>query len=51
MQGGEASGPEAERLGTKYDVNGKGGGNHGHEFGVALSTEEKGALVEYLNTL
>jgi hypothetical protein len=44
-------GPEAERVGTKYDVSQKGGGNMGHEFGINLSTEEKDALVEYLKTM
>ena len=44
-------GPEAERAGSKYDVTLKGGGNQGHEFGVALSSQEKDALVEFLKTL
>ena len=43
--------PEAQRVGTKLDTASKGGGNHGHEFGTALSAEEKDALVEYLKTL
>jgi len=43
--------PEAQRVGTKLDTASKGGGNHGHEFGTALSAAEKDALVEYLKTL
>ena len=43
--------PAAQRVGTKLDTASKGGGNHGHEFGTALSMEEKDALVEYLKTL
>ncbi len=43
--------PEAQRVGTKLDTASKGGGNHGHEFGTALTAEEKDALVEYLKTL
>ncbi|WP_153144653.1 c-type cytochrome [Dechloromonas sp. H13] len=43
--------PAAQRIGTKLDTASKGGGNHGHEFGTALSAEEKDALVEYLKTL
>jgi len=43
--------PEAQRVGTKLDTASKGGGNQGHEFGTALTTEEKDALVEYLKTL
>ena len=43
--------PEAKRVGTRLDTASKGGGNHGHEFGTALSIEEKDALVEYLKTL
>ncbi|MBP5998444.1 MAG: c-type cytochrome [Azonexus sp.] len=42
---------EAQRVGTKLDTASKGGGNQGHEFGTALSAEEKDALVEYLKTL
>jgi len=46
-----SSGPLAERVGTKLDVSLKGGGNQGHEFGTALSAEQKDELVEYLKTL
>ena len=52
MNGGFVSaGPEAERVGTRYEVERKGNGNKGHEFGVALPAAEKEALVEYLKTL
>jgi mono/diheme cytochrome c family protein len=44
-------GPEAERVGTKYDVTQRGNSNQGHEYGTALAPEEKDALVEYLKTL
>ncbi len=43
--------PDAQRVGTRLDTASKGGGNQGHEFGTALSAEEKEALVEYLKTL
>ena len=46
-----SQGPDAERVGTKLDVNLKGGGNQGHEFGTGLTPEEKEALVEYIKTL
>ncbi|MES2356211.1 MAG: c-type cytochrome [Pseudomonadota bacterium] len=46
-----SEGAEAQRIGSKYDVSQKGGGNMGHVFGVNLSQEEKDALVEYLKTL
>jgi mono/diheme cytochrome c family protein len=46
-----AHGPEAERVGTRYDVTERASGNHGHEFGIDLSAPEKNALIEYLKTL
>jgi hypothetical protein len=46
-----SQGPEAERVGTKYDVSQRSNGNQGHEFGVNLSAKEKDALIEYLKTL
>jgi hypothetical protein len=46
-----SQGLEAEQVGTKPDVNLKGGENQGHEFGIDLSPEEKEALVEFLKTL
>jgi hypothetical protein len=44
-------GAEAERLGTRYDVSVKGGGNQGHTFGTTLPAPDKDALLEYLKTL
>ena len=44
-------GAEAERVGTRYDVSRKGGGNQGHTFGTALSPADKQTLLEYLKTL
>jgi len=46
-----SSGPEAQRIGTRLDTAGKGGGNQGHEFGTGLAAKDKEALVEYLKTL
>jgi hypothetical protein len=45
------TGADAERVGTRYDVSEKGGGNQGHTYGTTLTPEEKDALVEYLKTL
>jgi mono/diheme cytochrome c family protein len=44
-------GPDAERVGTKYQVTDKGNGNQGHVYGTTLTPEEKALLVEYLKTL
>jgi mono/diheme cytochrome c family protein len=44
-------GPEAQRIGTKYDVNERSSGNQGHEYGINLPAAEKDALIEYLKTL
>ena len=44
-------GEEAQRVGTKYDVNERASGNIGHEYGTNLSAAEKDALIEYLKTL
>ena len=44
-------GPEAQRIGTKYDVAERSSGNQGHEYGVNLSDAEKESLIEYLKTL
>ena len=46
-----SQGPEAQRIGTRLDVNSKSGGNQGHEFGTGLSAKDKGSLLEYLKTL
>jgi hypothetical protein len=45
------AGADAERTGTRFDVSEKGNGNQGHEFGIALSSEDKDALLEFLKTL
>jgi cytochrome c peroxidase len=44
-------GPEAERIGTRFDTSERANGNGGHVFGVDLSAGEKNALLEYLKTL
>ncbi len=49
--GFEFQGKEAERIGTRFDVNRRGNGNQGHEFGAELPESEKSALIEYLKTL
>lgn len=46
-----SDGEEAQRIGTRFDVSTKGGGNQGHEYGTHLSGVEKDALLEYLKTL
>ena len=46
-----SQGVEAQRIGTRFDVESKSGGNQGHEFGTTLSTKDKDALLEYLKTL
>jgi mono/diheme cytochrome c family protein len=52
MKGGFVTqGPEAERVGTRYQVTDKGNGNQGHTYGTTLTAEEKDLLVEYLKTL
>ena len=45
-----ASGADAERLGTTFDVTQPGNGNAGHTYGTTLPAGEKRALVEYLKT-
>jgi len=42
--------PEAERAGTKYEVERKGNGNQGHELGVAFPAQERDALIEFVKT-
>jgi mono/diheme cytochrome c family protein len=42
---------EAKRVGTRHDVNAKGGGNQGHEYGVTLPETDKEALIEYMKLL
>jgi hypothetical protein len=46
-------GPEAERVGFRYDVSVAGNGNGGHEgreYGTELSADDKRKLIEYLKT-
>jgi hypothetical protein len=46
-----SSGPDAERVGFKYDTSVAGNGNYGHLWGTMLTAAEKKALVEYMKTL
>lgn len=43
--------PEAQAVGTKFDVTSKSGSNQGHEFGTDLPAADKDALIEYIKTL
>lgn len=44
------TGSEAQRIGTRLDVNDRGNGNQSHEYRTTLSAEPKRALIEYLKT-
>jgi mono/diheme cytochrome c family protein len=44
------SGPEAERLGFRFDTRERGNGNQGHTYGTELSEAEKDAVIEFLKT-
>ena len=44
-------GPEAERVGYKYDISIRGNSNQGHLYGTELTAKDKDALVEYMKTL
>jgi mono/diheme cytochrome c family protein len=46
-----ATGAEAAKSGTKFDVSQRGNGNEGHDFGTSLPASQKDELVEYLKTL
>ena len=46
-----SDGPEAERIGTRYDTSRPGNSNAGHTYGVSLSAQSKRALLEFLKTL
>ncbi len=46
-----SNGPEAERVGTKFDTSALANGNGGHVFGTTLPAVEKESLLEYLKTL
>jgi mono/diheme cytochrome c family protein len=43
--------PEAQRVGTPFDVRERSNSNRGHEYGTGLPAAEKDALIEYLKTL
>jgi mono/diheme cytochrome c family protein len=44
-------GGEAQRVGTKFNVEERASSNRGHEYGTDLPAAEKEALIEYLKTL
>ena len=44
-------GAEAERVGTKFNVDERASSNQGHEYGTRLGAADKDALIEYLKTL
>ena len=44
-------GAAAQQAGTAFDTRRRGNGNGGHDFGTALPTADKAALLEYLKTL
>ena len=46
-----ATGPEAEKAGSRYDTAERGNGNAGHDWGTDLPPEQKLALIEYLKGL
>jgi len=46
-----SQGPEAERIGFRYDTGVVGNSNGGHLWGTSLSAEDKRAMIEYLKTL
>jgi hypothetical protein len=45
-----SSGPEAERVGVRYDTSEPGNSNAGHLWGTDLPEDSKRALIEYLKT-
>lgn len=46
-----SQGPEAERIGFRYDTGVAGNSNSGHLWGTTLSADDKRAMIEYLKTL
>jgi hypothetical protein len=44
-------GAEAERVGTKFNVDERASSNQGHGYGTQLAAADKDALIEYLKTL
>jgi mono/diheme cytochrome c family protein len=45
-----SSGPEAERLGSRYDTAQRGNSNAGHAYGTTLPPNDIADLIEYLKT-
>jgi hypothetical protein len=43
--------PDAQRVGTLYEIQRSGNSNAGHTYGVDLPAESKRALIEYLKSL
>jgi len=46
-----SKGPEAERVGFRYDTSVVGNSNGGHLWGTTVSADDKHAMIEYLKTL
>jgi hypothetical protein len=46
-----ASGVDAIKHGSKYEITTVGNSNQGHVYGTELASDQKKALVEYLKTL
>ncbi len=46
-----SKGPEAERIGFRYDTSVAGNSNAGHLWGTTLAANDKRAMLEYLKTL
>lgn len=46
-----SQGPEARRVGFRFDTSERGNGNRGHLYGARLSEADKEALIEYLKGL
>ena len=45
-----AEGPDAEKLGVRFDTSVRGNGNQGHLYGTELPAADREALIEYLKT-
>jgi hypothetical protein len=46
-----SQGPDAERIGFRYDTSVAGNSNGGHLWGTTLAADDKRAMIEYLKTL
>jgi mono/diheme cytochrome c family protein len=46
-----SDGPEARRVGFRFDAAERGNGSEGHDYGTDLSPTDKDALIEYMKTL